>query len=379
LADWGKGKGTRKHYRNRLTEVDHSAAYGEQSDQIVQYRYDYANRLISRMLDGDGASGTADVEKTAYVYDGSQIALQFNKTSATGSASALSASDLSHRYLWGPAVDQLLADEHVSDLQTPGDVVWPLADHLGTVRDLATYDSGTDTTTIANHRVYDSYGNMKSETSAAVDCLFGFTGRQFDKQTGLQNNLNRWYDVKVGRWASKDPISYIAGDANLYRYIGNSPTNAIDPTGLAHGFGYGTGFYIKTSNGIEYSGRYSWELLNSFNNIQNAGQKISYMMIKGHGSEDNMFDRNNYAFIEFKSTQGCPTTDDEGYISNRVGSLLKGITDKNTKIALRGCNTGILAGKLSGYLHNGTSVTGTLYYVVGIPGTSWYIGPWWTF
>jgi hypothetical protein len=29
-----------------------------------------------------------------------------------------------------------------------------------------------------------------------------------------------------------DPLGYEAGDANLYRYVGNSPTNWIDPSGL---------------------------------------------------------------------------------------------------------------------------------------------------
>ena len=29
-----------------------------------------------------------------------------------------------------------------------------------------------------------------------------------------------------------DPLGYEAGDANLYRYVGNSPTNATDPSGL---------------------------------------------------------------------------------------------------------------------------------------------------
>ena len=93
--------------------------------------------------------------------------LQFDGTSATGSASALTANNLSHRYLWGPAVDQILADEQLSplppgegqgegyDLSTPGTVVWPLTDNEGTVRDLATYN-GT-TTTIATHRVFDAY------------------------------------------------------------------------------------------------------------------------------------------------------------------------------------------------------------------------------
>jgi hypothetical protein len=40
------------------------------------------------------------------------------------------------------------------------------------------------------------------------------------------------YDPKVGRWTSQDPEGFLAGDADLYRYVGNSPTNATDPSGL---------------------------------------------------------------------------------------------------------------------------------------------------
>ena len=43
---------------------------------------------------------------------------------------------------------------------------------------------------------------------------------------------NRWYDSTVGRWLSQDPSGFVAGDANLYRYVGNSPTSATDPSGL---------------------------------------------------------------------------------------------------------------------------------------------------
>ncbi len=38
-----------------------------------------------------------------------------------------------------------------------------------------------------------------------------------------------WY---VRLLASQSPLGYNAGDANLYRYVGNSPTNALDPLGL---------------------------------------------------------------------------------------------------------------------------------------------------
>ena len=41
----------------------------------------------------------------------------------------------------------------------------------------------------------------------------------------------RYYDAAVGRFLSEDPIGFDGGDANYYRYVGNSPTTATDPTG----------------------------------------------------------------------------------------------------------------------------------------------------
>ena len=106
-----------------------------------------------------------------------------------------------------------------------------LTDHLNTVRDIAKYNSQTDTTTVVNHLVYDAFGKVTSETNPAVDSLFLFTGRPFDQDSQLQNNLNRWYDARVGRWLSEDPIGFAGGDGNLYRYVGNRSTAFIDPTG----------------------------------------------------------------------------------------------------------------------------------------------------
>src|SRR5690242_9380428 len=45
----------------------------------------------------------------------------------------------------------------------------------------------------------------------------------------------RWYITSAGRFANEDPIRWSAGDQNLYRYVGNSPTNATDPSGLILG------------------------------------------------------------------------------------------------------------------------------------------------
>ena len=212
-------------HRNRLTAVtdydDYDDYNSETPSQIVEYAYDFANRWVRKVLDSDG-NGTAD-SSTIFVYDGSQIALQFDKTGTDDAAAA----DLSHRYLYGPSVDQILVDEEVSSLGAAGTRHWPLSDHLGSVRDVID-DSGT----VELHRVYDAFGNMGTPDPANYAHLFAYTGRPLDEDTGLQNNLHRWYDAMVAKWLSEDPIGFRAGDANLLRYVRNAPLSWTDAFGL---------------------------------------------------------------------------------------------------------------------------------------------------
>ncbi|MCX7385317.1 MAG: RHS repeat-associated core domain-containing protein, partial [Planctomycetales bacterium] len=132
---------------------------------------------------------------------------------------------LTTRYLHGPGIDQVLASE-----ATSGNVVtWALADHQGTVRDMVRYASGT--TTVVNHRKYDSFGNLTAESDATVKFLYSYTGREWDGDAGLYYYRARWYDAAVGRFISEDPLSFMAGATNFTRYVGNGATNYTDPTG----------------------------------------------------------------------------------------------------------------------------------------------------
>ncbi len=40
------------------------------------------------------------------------------------------------------------------------------------------------------------------------------------------------FSPNLGRWMEVDPKGFDAGDSNLYRDVGNNPTNKIDPSGL---------------------------------------------------------------------------------------------------------------------------------------------------
>ena len=239
-----------KHY---ATYADYQPESGSPTpDLAVDYLYDAFNRWIGQTIT-TASGGVSTVQHTAFAYDGNQIVMQFDGTGT----SPLTSTSLSHRYLWGPVVDQLISDEQlvISDIggydqSTPGNVVWALTDNVNTVRDLATFDptadGGEGATTLANHRLFSAYGQMLKQTNpttldpASVDCIFGFTGRamsRFSKDaatgavTGIQNNLNRWYDAALMRWLSQDPKG-LGPDLNPYRYCGDNPTNYVDPSGL---------------------------------------------------------------------------------------------------------------------------------------------------
>ena len=76
----------------------------------------------------------------------------------------------------------------------------------------------------------DGNGQVTQDTSPAFQPL-GFAGGIYDRDTGLVRFGARDYDPSVGRWTSKDPIGFDAGDSNLYGYVIADPANSIDPTG----------------------------------------------------------------------------------------------------------------------------------------------------
>ncbi len=155
------------------------------------------------------ANGPAPATTERFVYDNEHIALVFDGNG-----------ELTHRYLHGPIIDQVLAEE-----TQPGQVVWALADHQGTVRDLIDH-SGV----MLNHLTYDSFGQMTQQTNATTSFRFTYTGRELDPETEYTYYRNRYYMGE--KFISEDPTSFASGDVNLYRYVKNSPINATDPTGL---------------------------------------------------------------------------------------------------------------------------------------------------
>ena len=80
--------------------------------------------------------------------------------------------------------------------------------------------------------MYEPFGGTVA-TGAATTNAQGFTGRESDGTTLLFYRA-RYYDPRLQRFISEDPLGFEAGEVNLHSYVSNSPTRWSDPSGLAY-------------------------------------------------------------------------------------------------------------------------------------------------
>jgi RHS repeat-associated protein len=178
-------------------------AVGKDGIEVARFAYDPLGRRVEKVADG---------VTTSYLYDGEDI-LQETITEGPGSGT--------FRYIHGPSIDEPLARESLST----GAAEYLHADGLGSI--VATTDAAGNVT---SRRQYDAWGNLEL---GADQPGYAFTGREWDPETGLYYYRARYYDPKIGRFISEDPIGLNAGDPNFYAYVANNPSAAIDPFGLA--------------------------------------------------------------------------------------------------------------------------------------------------
>ena len=134
-------------FRNRLVKVTNKDSNGL-TTQVVDYSYDAFNRLVTRTLTPYTDGAASQPVSGHFVYDGDNMVLTLDD-----------AGNVTNRALYGPAVDQVFAEEGAS-----GDVTWAFGDNQNTSRDLAQYNAATGVTAIVNHRVFSAFGQLSSET-----------------------------------------------------------------------------------------------------------------------------------------------------------------------------------------------------------------------
>ncbi|MCX6060704.1 MAG: hypothetical protein NT103_00410 [Campylobacterales bacterium] len=92
-----------------------------------------------------------------------------------------------------------------------------------------------DNAQIVEYYEYDIYGTItKAEHTNGIQTLnpYRYTGREYDTDD-LYYYRARYYDPTIGRFIIPDPIGFLSGDTNFYRYVENDPVNFTDPSGLS--------------------------------------------------------------------------------------------------------------------------------------------------
>jgi len=164
------------------------------------------NTVVSFTYDGNGRrnSKAAGGVITSYVYDGAQYLEE------------RSSAEVTKRYVYSPGIDRPLA-------QIVGGVIsYFVADHLGSV--VRTTDAGGAPTLT---REYDPWGNLLQGLTTKG---YAFTGREWDSESGLYYYRARYFDPRLGRFLSDDPVGFKAG-TNLAAYVKNNPLRFADPSG----------------------------------------------------------------------------------------------------------------------------------------------------
>jgi RHS repeat-associated protein len=144
-----------------------------------------------------------------YLYDGADLIQELKAENAS-----------TVRFTFGPGIDEPLAVR-----RTNGPVAYYQADGLGSITSL-TDSAGAVVQTYA----YDSFGNETSATGPIIQ-PFRYTGREWDPEIAMYYYRARYYDPRVGRFVSEDPIQFTAGN-NFFEYSYNNPVSFSDPSGL---------------------------------------------------------------------------------------------------------------------------------------------------
>jgi RHS repeat-associated protein len=212
-------KGTTKSYNSNNQQTGTGFTYDNNGNPTayngVSLTFDPENRLtsygsaVTAGYRGDGLRGKKQTSSgtTYFLYDGTNPIIELDSTGSVLATNTFSSSGLISRRVSTVSVLYVLDSE--------GNVAQ------------RTDSSGA----VASDHLFDVHG---VGLNGALTEPFGYNaqfGYYTDYETGLQLLGQRYYDPSTGRFLTRDPISY-SGGINLYNYVQNNPSNAIDPDGL---------------------------------------------------------------------------------------------------------------------------------------------------
>jgi RHS repeat-associated protein len=186
-----------------------------------------------------------------------QDAIETRSGTASSSAESL---DPEYQYIFSARGQKipLLRDTYLDDELSSADRIYYLTDANTNVTAVVAQQSG-GSWAVTERYVYDAYGSATiynadwstTRSFSAVNNRLLYASMVFDPVTGVYYDQARWYSVATSEFVTRDPIGFLAGDLNLYRYCGNNPTVYVDPSGLVGIFFDGAGQAIGANTVIQ--------------------------------------------------------------------------------------------------------------------------------
>lgn len=133
---------------------------------------------------------------------------------------------------------------------------------------------------VLSSSTFDSFGTESAVGSPADPFAYNArSGYYFDRETGLYQCQQRYYDPSRGRWLNRDPLLLLAG-TGLYRYCSDQPLYTADAQGC---FGISTLLTCESAIGACIGGGVLGFLLQLLNDGANNMGGISNNGLPGDG------------------------------------------------------------------------------------------------
>ena len=203
------------------------------SDPVEEYVWHphYVDALAVRYHDTDTDGDFADNSEEQFAcFDGN-----YNVSVLIGNVGVI------ERYHYTPygeitAVSGKTADFNLDGVVDTSDYnIWNTNNPAGPGKTHAEGDANGDGyVTVTDYNAWNTqkFTYESSLAASAISNPVTYTGRRLDSETGLYYYRARYYDPKLGRFLTRDPIEYRGSQWNLYQYTNSNPTSYIDPLGL---------------------------------------------------------------------------------------------------------------------------------------------------
>jgi RHS repeat-associated protein len=205
---------------NHLTNTGYT--YDDAGDMTGDGSYTYTYDAEQRITSANSVS---------YTYDGNGFRVR--KSSGTLYWRSLTGDVLAETDSSGNTQNEyvLFAGRRIAQRTSSGSVYFYYADTLGTIH---TITNGTGTA--CYDATFTPYGQEMLNPNISQTCSsnYRFTGYEYDSETGLYYAKARYYNPRLGRFMTTDPLSGNVSNPqsiNRYAYVSNNPTNAVDPSG----------------------------------------------------------------------------------------------------------------------------------------------------